>query len=378
MQKIAIVCVTNDLVTDQRVHKTCLTLQKCGFFTIEVGRMLPESLPLQRPYVTKRLKLCFRKGPQFYAEYNIRLFFYLLFAKVDLIYANDLDTLPAAFLAAKIRRKKIIYDTHEYFTETPELVNRPKVQAVWEKIEHFIFPKLSDIITVNDSIAELYKKKYKKNLQVVRNIPPTYLPPRLKTRKELGLPEDKHILILQGTGINKDRGAEEVISAMQYLQNCILLIVGSGDVLRTLQKMTMELQLEDKVIFKPKMPFEELRQYTCNSDLGLAVDKDTNLNYRFSLPNKLFDYIHAGIPVLASNLPEIKKIINRYDIGYFLENHDPKNIASTIERIFENDERYKILKKNTEKARKELCWENEENNLVQILQQYSSEYNLFF
>ena len=372
MQKIAIVCVTNDLVTDQRVHKTCLTLQKCGFFTIEVGRMLPESLPLQRPYVTKRFKLCFRKGPQFYAEYNIRLFFYLLFAKVDLIFANDLDTLPAAFLAAKIRRKKIIYDTHEYFTETPELVHRPKVQAIWQKIENFIFPKLQVIFTVNDSIAELYKKKYNKNLQVVRNIPPTYIPSRLKTRKELDLPENKHILILQGTGINKDRGAEEVLTAMQYLQNCILLIIGSGDVLPALQKMTKELQLENKVIFKTKMPFEELRQYTCNSDLGLAIDKDTNLNYHFSLPNKLFDYIHAGIPVLASDLPELKKIINDYDIGYFLQNHDPKNIAATIEYIFENAERYKMLKSNTEKAREELCWENEEKNLLQIIQQYSS------
>ena len=372
MQKIAIVCVTNDLVTDQRVHKTCLTLQKCGFFTIEVGRMLPESLPLQRPYVTKRFKLCFRKGPQFYAEYNIRLFFYLLFAKVDLIFANDLDTLPAAFLAAKIRRKKIIYDTHEYFTETPELVHRPKVQAIWQKIENFIFPKLQVIFTVNDSIAELYKKKYNKNLQVVRNIPPTYIPYRLKTRKELDLPENKHILILQGTGINKDRGAEEVLTAMQYLQNCILLIIGSGDVLPALQKMTKELQLENKVIFKTKMPFEELRQYTCNSDLGLAIDKDTNLNYHFSLPNKLFDYIHAGIPVLASDLPELKKIINRYDIGYFLQNHDPKNIAATIEYIFENAERYKTVKSNTEKAREQLCWENEEKNLLQIIQQYSS------
>jgi len=372
MQKIAIVCVTNDLVTDQRVHKTCLTLQKCGFFTIEVGRMLPESLPLQRPYVTKRFKLCFRKGPQFYAEYNIRLFFYLLFAKVDLIFANDLDTLPAAFLAAKIRRKKIIYDTHEYFTETPELVHRPKVQAIWQKIENFIFPKLQVIFTVNDSIAELYKKKYNKNLQVVRNIPPTYIPSRLKTRKELDLPENKHILILQGTGINKDRGAEEVLTAMQYLQNCILLIIGSGDVLPALQKMTKELQLENKVIFKTKMPFEELRQYTCNSDLGLAIDKDTNLNYHFSLPNKLFDYIHAGIPVLASDLPELKKIINDYDIGYFLQNHDPKNIAATIEYIFENAERYKTVKSNTEKAREQLCWENEEKNLLQIIQQYSS------
>ena len=116
MQKTAIVCVTNDLSTDQRVNKTCLTLQKCGYWVIETGRLLPESLPLERSYFTLRTKLWFRKGPQFYAEFNIRLFLYLMTSNVDLIFANDLDTLPAAYLAAKIRGKRLIYDTHEYFT----------------------------------------------------------------------------------------------------------------------------------------------------------------------------------------------------------------------------------------------------------------------
>ena len=74
MKKTAIVCVTNDLTTDQRVHKTCMTLQKCGYWVIETGRLLPESLPLERSYFTLRRKLWFRKGPLFYAEFNIRLF----------------------------------------------------------------------------------------------------------------------------------------------------------------------------------------------------------------------------------------------------------------------------------------------------------------
>jgi glycosyltransferase involved in cell wall biosynthesis len=290
-------------------------------------------------------------------------------ANVDLIFANDLDTLPAAWLASKIRNKRLMYDTHEYFTETPELANRPRIQAIWKAIEDYLFPKLTDILTVNTSIAKLYSDKYNKTVHVSRNIPQTFSPERLKSRKELGLPENKRILILQGTGINIQRGAEEAVEAMQYIENCILLIVGSGDVFPTLKKMVTNLKLENKVIFKAKMPFTELRQYTMNSDLGLAIDKDTNLNYHFSLPNKLFDYIHSGIPTLSSGLIELKQIIDKYNIGYYIQNHEPKHIAEVINEIFANEELYNIVKKNTVKAKEELCWENEEKVLVSVISQ---------
>ena len=369
MQKTAIVCVTNDLITDQRVHKTCMTLEKCGYFVIEYGILKPDSLPLQRSYFTLRKKLLFQHGPQFYAEFNIRLFLYLMTAEVDLIFSNDLDSLPAAFLAAKLRKKRLIYDTHEYYTEMPELVSRPFIQTIWRKMEDYFFPRLTDILTVNNSIAKLYSDKYNKKVFVTRNIPPTYLPEKLKSREELGLPTNKRIIILQGTGINIQRGAEEAVEAMEFLENTILLIAGKGDVFPILQKIVSEKKLEDKVIFKPKMPFAELRQYTMNSDLGLAIDKDTNLNYHFSLPNKLFDYIHSGIPTLSSGLIELKQIIDKYDIGYYIQNHDPKHIAEVITGIFADETRYNIVKLNTAKAKEELCWENEEKVLIKIINQ---------
>lgn len=371
MQKTAIVIVSNDLSTDQRVHKTCLTLQKCGYWVVELGRLLPESLPLERPYFVLRKKLHFRSGPLFYAELNIRFFFYLLSANVDLIFANDLDTLPAAFLAAKIRNKKLIYDTHEYFTETPEITRRPIIKAIWRFIENNTFPYLDNIITVNESIAKLYASQFNKKIHVSRNIPVTYTPNVLKTRKELDLPENKRILILQGTGINIERGAEEAVLAMQYIENAVLLIIGSGDVFPTLKVMVEKYKLQDKVIFKSKMSFNELRQYTLNSDLGLAIDKDSNLNYRFSLPNKLFDFIHSGIPTLSSGLIELKQIIDKYDIGYYIQNHDPKHIAEVINGVFSNEARYNTTKKNTIIAKEELCWEKEEkvlNSLIEKLE----------
>ena len=367
MQKTAVVCVTNDLSTDQRVHKTCLSLYNQGYTVIEWGILKSNSLPLNRIYSTKRNKLWNKNGPLFYAEFNIRLFLFLLFARVDLIFSNDLDTLPACFLAAKIRKKRIIYDTHEYFTEMPELVNRPATQKIWQKIENFIFPKLTDIITVNHSIAKLYSEKFNKKVLVSRNIPPTYQPQIIKSRQELELPIDKKIIILQGSGINIQRGAEEAVLAMEFLENVVLLVVGNGDVLPILKTMVEEKNLYKKVIFRPKMSFEDLRQYTINSDLGLAIDKDTNLNYHFSLPNKLFDYIHAEIPVLSSKLVELVQIIEEYNIGYFIENHEPQHIAEVIQDVFKNDKLYQIKKKNTVKAKNELCWEIEEKVLLSVI-----------
>ena len=143
-KKKIIISVTNDLSTDQRVKKVCGTLNAKNYDILLVGRKRPASLKLNRPYRTKRMKLIFNKGALFYAEFNIRLFILLVFSKVDIYHANDLDTLLANYLAAIIRRKPIVYDSHEYFLGEPDIQNRFIVKKVWTSIEQFIFPKLQN------------------------------------------------------------------------------------------------------------------------------------------------------------------------------------------------------------------------------------------
>jgi glycosyltransferase involved in cell wall biosynthesis len=264
----------------------------------------------------------------------------------------------------------MVYDSHEYFIGAPELVNRPFVQRIWKSIEKQILPKIKDTFTVNDSIAGLYRKEYGIEMKVVRNIPPARATRPGLTRSELGLPEDKHIIILQGAGINIQRGAEEAVEAMKYLSDTILLIVGGGDVIDILKDNVKKLNLDDKVIFKPKQPFDRLMHFTQCADIGLTLDKDTNINYRFSLPNKLFDYIHAGVPVLSSNLPEIRKIIEMYDIGMIINSHDPKHIASTARLMLNDKVRRAAWKRNLKKAAAELNWENEEKVLDAVYKKY--------
>ncbi len=359
------------MVTDQRVNKVCQTLLSMNCDVLLVGRKMRGSPEMEdRGYKINRMKLLFEKGPLFYAEFNLRLFFYLLFRKADLLISNDLDTLLPNHIISKIKKVPLVYDSHEYFTEVPELVNRKKVQAVWKTIERKIFPKLTDVITVNDSIAGLFYNDYGNRPHVVRNIPRKQQVLEKVSRESLGLPDDKYILILQGSGINVQRGAEELVEAMQYVNNAILLIVGGGDVIDILKEIAKKPELKEKIVFKPRVPYKQLMQYTAVADLGLTFDKSTNLNYRFSLPNKLFDYIHAHTPVLSSPLPEIERIIKKYDVGDFIPDHDPKNIAKKINQILSNQALMDKWKKNCSFAANELTWENEEKVLKRIYTKY--------
>ncbi len=366
-KKKIIVSVINDLVTDQRVARTCSVLFELNYKVLLVGRQQKQSKPLEkRDYDCLRMKLLFEQGPQFYLFFNIRLFFVLLFTKADVLLANDLDTLLPNYLVSKIKGTPLVYDSHEIFCEVPELQTNPGKKRIWEKLESWIVPKLKYCITVNQSIANYFTNKYKVPFIFVRNIPDYSKLLSLKSKSELNLPAGKKIVILQGAGINVQRGAEELVEAFQYLdENYLLLIIGSGDVIQQLKENTIHFQLQNKVKFIDKIPASELRHYTSNANLGVTIDKDSNMNYHFSLPNKIFDYMHAGIPVLATRLPEIEFLINTYHIGTFIENHDPKHIAEQIEKFLDSKE-YLQYKSNTVIAAIENNWKTEKQKLITL------------
>lgn len=370
MVKRVVISVTSDLSTDQRVRRAASALKDDGFEVVLVGRLLSNSLDINNlNYTAKRFKLWFNKGPLFYANYNLRLFFFLMFIKADILLANDLDTLLPNYLVSVLRKKVLIYDNHEYFTGVPELVNRPLVKGIWKKIERWIFPRLKSVYTVNESIAGLYEEEYRVRVGVVRNVPevlPISTQPKNGCRKQLDLPTDKFIIILQGNGINIQRGAEEAVEAMKNV-NALLLIAGNGDVIEQLKSMVKEFGLTEKVIFKSRMPYHQLVQYTQCADLGLTLDKNTNVNYRYSLPNKLFDYIQCRVPILASDLVEVKKVIDGYVIGTCINKVTPEEISTNINQIINNPNLLRQWHINLDKAASELNWEKEKHILLQIV-----------
>lgn len=357
----AIVSVTNDLYTDNRVNKVCLFLMQQGYEVLLIGRQKKDSLQLsERPYKTKRIVLLFEKGALFYAAFNIRLFLFLLFKRCDILVSNDLDTLVANYTACKFKPgTRLVYDSHEYFTEVPELINRPRIKKIWEGIEGWIFPKLKTVYTVNDSIAKLYREKYKKEIFVVRNVSPKWNDSATLRKIELGIAENQFVVILQGAGINIDRGAEEAVEAMRTLPNVVLLIVGDGDVVPELKKYVETNHLVERVKFIGKKPYSEMMQYTALADVGLTLDKPSNLNYRFSLPNKVFDYLHATTPVICTDLPEVAGLIRKYDAGIVLSELTTDKLITSIQFLQNNPEELSRLKQNCIVAINHECWEEE-------------------
>ena len=363
LKKISL-SVINDLVTDNRVHKVVTSLQKMGFEPVLIGRLLPESQPVDRNYQTHRMKLIFRKGPLFYFEYNLRIFFFLLKSKIDVFVANDLDTLPANCLASWIKRKPLVYDSHEYFTEVPELIGRPFVRSVWIWLEKLLVPRVDAAYTVCNSIAEVYRDLYKIDFKVVRNLP---VCSQIETEfsEKVTNPGDPKIILYQGA-LNQGRGIEAAIRSMQFMDGVLLWVAGDGDLTSQLKQMVAELKLEDKVRFLGRLPLAELSKVTPQADLGISLEEDLGLNYRFALPNKLFDYIQARVPVLVSNLPEMKSIVEHYQIGMIAETHQRKELAELMRTALFDVERNKVWKQNLRIAANELCWENEEKVLIEI------------
>tara|TARA_R110002072_G_scaffold10217_13_gene47850 strand:- start:410 stop:1528 length:1119 start_codon:yes stop_codon:yes gene_type:complete len=366
-KKSVVISVSNDLVTDQRVARTIGVLQDMDYEITLLGRKLPNSLEISKPYTVRRFKLWFHKGFLFYAHYNLRLFFFLLFKNYDIYFSNDLDTLLPNFLIAKLKSKKLIYDSHEYFLGVPEIQNRALVKKVWTLVEKLCLPHIDGFITVNKSIGQLYFNDYNLQACIIRNIGDSRIPLTPKTRKDLNLPEGKFILINQGAGINIDRGMEEALEALRILDNCLLLLVGKGDVIPKIKNLVEQYSLQEKVIFIEPKPYLEMLQYTLNADCGLSLDKNSNINYQYSLPNKLFDYIKSGIPIICSDIVEVSGIVKAYDIGELCSDHRPETIANAVLSI--QNKRKDYFQNNLKKAAEENNWEIESKKLLGYLRE---------
>jgi glycosyltransferase involved in cell wall biosynthesis len=361
---IICISVTNDVFTDQRVNRTVQTLVRAGYTVKVVGRTGKYGpTAAGYPCQVTRFRLLFCKGPLFYAEFNIRLLLFLLFTKQDVFLACDLDTLVACFLAAKLKGKRIIYDSHEYFTEVPELVGRPVVKKIWGGMEKRILPHIRLAYTVSQPIANAYKEKYGIRMEVIHNYPyrgKSLVQPKFILRKE-----QERIILYQGS-VNIGRGLEMAVLSMQFITNARLIIIGEGDILEDLVKLTGNTGLTDRVTFLGRIPMNELPGYTQQADVGISLEEDLGLNYRFALPNKLFDYIQSAVPVLVSDLPEMAQIVRKYDIGKVLTTRVPLDLASCIASMLDNAVERDRWKENLLTAAGELCWEKEERKLLDL------------
>ncbi len=352
MKKI-IFTVTNDLATDQRMIRICTSLQNNGYEVTLVGRKSQNKLP-SLAFSSKRLFCFFNKGPLFYAEINLRLFFYLLFSSFDIVCAIDLDTIMPAYFTSKLKGKIRVLDSHEYFTEMKEVLTRPRIYQFWHWVEKHFMPQFKYGYTVSESIAEVFKQQYGLQHQVVRNLP-------LLRKKEASTTQKAHF-IYQGA-VNEARGLEFLIPAMADV-TAELHIYGAGNFLEQANALVKMHQLKDKVFFKGVLSPSELNAVTGRYLAGLNLVEPFGKSQLFSLANKFFDYIMAGIPQITMNFVEYAKINQQYEVAVLLDELSSKNIAAKMNLLLTNLKWQEQLSQNCVVAKEVLNWQQEENKLL--------------
>jgi len=349
--------VTNDLSYDQRMHRIAGSLAESGYGVLLVGRKLKDSVPLvSQSFEQKRLRCFFSEGFLFYAEYNLRLIFFLLFQKAEIICAIDLDTILPVYFITAIKRQKRVYDAHELFTEQKEIISRQSIHTIWLTIERFAVPKFTKGYTVNHFIAGEFLKRYGVKYEVVRNLP------RLLQQAEHSLEMKEKWFIYQGA-VNEGRCFETLIPAIQEV-NAKLVICGKGNFFEQAKELIKQNKLETKVELRGYVSPSELVQLTPHAYLGITLFEPEGMNQYHSLSNRFFDYIMAGIPQLCVNYPEYAAINNQYNIAYLVNDTQTDTITLALNNLLANDVLYQQLKANCMKARTILNWEQEQQILL--------------
>lgn len=358
MARTIICTVTNDLTYDQRMIRICSSLSELGYEVILIGRQRKNSLPIKKEaFQQKRFRCFFNKGKLFYLEYNLRLLFHLLFTQYDGICAVDLDTIFPAFICCRLRRKICIYDAHEYFTEVPEVSRRPRTQKIWETLADFVIPRIQYAYTVGPCLSKIFEERYGTPFEVIRNVPFR----KEKPSRLLPLEQSPKVILYQGA-LNEGRGLETAIEAMHHLDDAVLWLAGEGDLSATLRAQAAQLVEIGKVHFFGFLPPDELKKLTPKAHIGLNLLENKGLSYYYSLANKAFDYIQAGLPSIHPSFPEYENLNTQYHTFVLLPTLSVPDLVKAIQSL-SDQEFYAEIQAYCFKAAASLNWEHEKMRL---------------
>jgi glycosyltransferase involved in cell wall biosynthesis len=357
MKKLAF-SVTNDLVYDQRMIRICTSLQHAGYDVTLIGRTHHKSPQLKEQIFKQHRFTCwFQKGKMFYVEYNIKLFFVLLFSNYDVFGAIDLDSILPNLFASKLRGKKRTYDAHELFCEMQEIKSRPTIYKIWKKIERYAVPQFTLGYTIGDLYAKEFANNYKVHYEVVRNA--------TKLVDEDIIPQEKPTYILYQGAVNEGRSFETLIPAMALVE-LPLVICGNGNFYEQAKALVAKHNLQAKVKMHGYVPPTELKNYTKGAYIGITLfsnQEKSKSNY-LSMANRFFDYMHAGVPQICVAYPEYVAVNNKYKIAELINDLAPEKIAEAINKIINSRSLYETMVHNASECRKEYCWQNEEKKLI--------------
>ena len=336
--------------------RICTALSRAGYHVTLIGRnKRPSPALTERPFRQKRLFCFFRKGKFFYIEYNLRLFLYLCWMPADVFCAIDLDTILPVYLASRLRKVKRVYDAHELFCEMEEVVSRPAIYKLWKKIERFCVPKFPHGYTIGDSYAEEFRSQYGVHYAIVRNATVLHEVPFTE-------PAPEHYILYQGA-VNEGRAFESLIPAMKNI-SAPCIICGEGNFYEQTKALVQEYQLQSNVQFKGYVPPEQLRHYTQKAYIGLTLFTHQGKSNYLSMANRFFDYMHVGIPQIAMNFPEYRKINEEFEIAVLINEASVEEISEALHQLLNNNILWKRLRDNTLLARKKYNWQEQEKTLI--------------
>jgi glycosyltransferase involved in cell wall biosynthesis len=363
-QQRVVFTVTNELSFDQRMQRICTTLAGNGYDVLLVGRTIMGCPPLSHaPYRQKRLHCFFHKGFLFYVEYNVRLFFFLLFYPLDIIGAIDLDTILPCYLVSRMKKAQRLYDAHELFCEMKEVASRPGIYKAWKWIERHTVPFFPLGYTVNQPIAEELSAMYGVDYGIIRNVPFADTEPPIPPEKK-----KERYLLYQGS-VNEGRSFETLLPAMQWV-DAPLIICGDGNFMEKARQIVKQHRLEERVIFKGKIVPAELRTYTRHAWAGITLfDTQGKSNY-YSLANRFFDYVQAGIPQLCIAFPVYEEMNRSFPVALLTHDASPQALAKQLNLLLHDKELYNSLSKACLQAREVWNWKQEEKKLLDYFQSH--------
>jgi glycosyltransferase involved in cell wall biosynthesis len=361
--------VFGDLRFDFRVFREATALRQAGHRVSLVASSfatgpLPgwEAFPV-RTIPVDRSRSLRRIYPRFWQ----RAWRILAELRADAYHAHDLDALWPAAKAARRWGVPLVYDSHELWTGQSSLVGRPLVRGVWAALERRLVRNVDRTIAVSPGVAHILKDRYRlEHVLVVRNLPPYRPPvPGDRIRAELGLAAGRPVVLYQG-GFLTENGLSEQIEAVAGLDGPAFVLIGSGPTEDALRNQVLRNGLRDKVYFLPRVPFAELHSYTCSADVGLCLIKGVGMSFYLSLPNKLFEYMMAGLPVLASDFPEMRAVVDDTRAGQLVDPQDGPAVREHLHHLLTDREQQQAFRRAALEAAQRYCWEREAPALVNL------------
>ncbi len=359
----------NPIDYERRIQNQAMSAHAAGnrIWVLAIGRLDEDNQDITNTYSLWRFRTRFyRGGPLKFINFNIKIFFFLLFKRLKIIHCHDLWVLPAAAVITLLMNCQLVYDAHEFYNGL-EIFNRKKLQKkIWMTVENLCINQVAVLLTVSGPLAQLYIKKYKnlKQVEVIRNLPLTDLVENAVL--PLNWPvTDKKVILYQGH-FRPGRGLEYLIKAIPLVPESHLVLIGDGELRQMIEDTIKKLGLEKQVTLLGYIPTDQLIRISSKADLGVVLFEPTSINYSYALPNKFFEYIMAGIPVLASNIQTFQEYVDKYDIGLTVNPHDVTAIADTIKLMFSDEARLAQWRQNVRKASQLLNWEQEAKKMNRI------------